>query len=354
MTKMESLRVLILVGGRSGEHEISLISGKHVLNALDKKKFTPIIVVIQKDGSMTLGRPEDLQKISNNPRQVVSPKGTLISIQPFRTTDRGPCLKAGDEFFEFDVAFPILHGPGGEDGTIQGLFELAEIPVVGCGVKTSAICMDKGITKSLCGLAKLPVVPFIEVHRGDNVPKLSWPYPVFVKPAHLGSSLGVTKVKKEADLRSACEAAFSLDEKILIEPAIEGREIEIALFGDRKNLVASPAGEIRPKAEFYSYEAKYVDADGAELILPAKISPSELSKVQEIAKSVFKTLECRGMARIDFFMTSKGEFFLNEVNTIPGFTPISMYPKLMQLAGLEYPELLEKLIFLAMQKLHSK
>jgi len=340
MTKSNSLRVLLLVGGRSGEHEISLISGKHILQALDAQKFRPLVVVIQKDGSMTLGNAEEIKKLPNNPKQVLTPKGPLISLRPYRSEKNGPCLLVDNEVLEFDVAFPVLHGPGGEDGTIQGLFELAEIPVVGCGVMSSSICMDKALTKKICSLAGLPIVPFIEIFRGELLPKISWPYPIFVRPAHLGSSLGVTKVKVPSDLQAACDTALAMDEKILIEPAIEGREIEIALLGDRQNLIASPAGEIRCKTEFYSYDAKYVDEDAAELILPTKLEASQLSEVQEIAKGIFRALECRAMARIDFFLTKDGKFLLNEVNTIPGFTPISMYPKLMQLAGVNYPELL--------------
>ena len=323
----------MIVGGRSGEHEISLISGKHILQALDRSQFEPVVVIIQKNGDLTLGSESDLSALPNNPKQVKTPAGKSISIQD---------LKA-------DVAFPVLHGPGGEDGTIQGMFELLQIPVVGCGVKASAICMDKAMTKRLCMQAGLPVAPFIELYRGDSIPKLPWEYPVFVKPATLGSSLGVSKVKSASDLMKACEEAFRLDEKILIEKGIVGREIEIAVFGKRGDLTASPAGEIKMrKAEFYSYDAKYVDEDAAELILPTTLPSGELGPLQQLAKNIFLTLDCRGMARIDFFRADDtGQMLLNEVNTIPGFTPISMYPKLMGLAGIGYSELITRLIGLA-------
>lgn len=345
---MAKKRVVFLIGGRSGEHEISLISGKHILAALDRKQFEPIVVVLQKNGEMTLVSEAELEKVPNNPKLVKTPAGKVISLRPFRVGSKQPMILADGREYEFDVAFPVLHGPGGEDGTIQGLFELAEIPVVGCGVKASAICMDKGMTKRLCVEAKLPVAPFIEVYAGEKMPKLAWPYPVFVKPAHLGSSLGVSKVKSAAELHRAVDEALSLDEKILIEPAIEGRELEIAILGRRGDLVVSPCGEIRCKTEFYSYDAKYVDPDAAELIVPARVDEVHLKKFQDVAKDVFNTLDCRGMARIDFFM-QKGtnEFLLNEVNTIPGFTPISQYPKLIQLTGISYPDLITRLIELA-------
>ncbi len=348
---MSTLKVLFVLGGRSGEHEISLISGKHILAALDRKVFEPIVLIIQKSGSMTLSSEAALSKLPNNPKEVKTPSGEVVSLRPFYHGAEKPCLVVGNTRVEFDVAFPVLHGPGGEDGTIQGLFELAEIPVVGCSTKSSAICMDKGMTKRLCQLAGLPVVPFVEAYKGEDTPKIDWPYPVFVKPATLGSSLGVSKIKKPEDLQKALHEAFALDQKVLIEPAIEGREIEIAVYGSRKNLVASPAGEIKvTKAEFYSYDAKYVNVDAAELILPTTLPADALARVQEIAKNIFKTLECKGMARIDFFMTAKNEFLLNEVNTIPGFTPISMYPKLMDLAGIPYAKLLSGLIELAQKE----
>lgn len=338
------------MGGRSGEHEISLISGKHILNALDRSRFDPLLLIIQKDGVMTWGNLADLSQLPDNPKMVKTPHGPIVSLRPFKSGGQGPVVMVGNEAHSFDVAFPILHGPGGEDGTIQGLFELAEIPVVGNGVKASAVCMDKGFTKRLCDYAKLPVVPFIEVKRGESLPSLPWPFPVFVKPATLGSSLGVSKVKSPADLKPALHEAFSLDTKVLIEPAVTGREIEVAVFGDYRQCVASPAGEIRCKTEFYSYEAKYVDPDAAELLLPTELEPALLKKVQGLACDVFKTLECKGMARIDFFLTPQGDFLLNEVNTIPGFTPISMYPKLMGLAGMPYSHLLERLIELALER----
>ncbi len=344
---MKKKRVLIIVGGRSGEHEISLISGKYVLQALDRKEFEPLILIIQKNGVMTLGDETEILKLPDNPRKVKTPQGTPVLIAPYKSSNGRPSIQCGKEAYEYDIAFPILHGPGGEDGTIQGMFELAEIPVVGSGVKASAICMDKVVTKRLCMQAHLPVVPFVETYRGEELLKLPFPFPVFVKPAHLGSSLGVSKVKKEGDLQKALDEAFQLDDKVLVEPGIEGREIEISVLGKRGDLTVSLPGEIKCKTEFYSYDAKYVDSDSAELIMPAAMEAEQLSRLQDLSRKIFLTLDCKGMARIDYFMTSDGNVLLNEVNTIPGFTPISMYPKLLQLVGISYPDLIHRLISLA-------
>lgn len=343
-------KVLLIVGGRSGEHEVSLISGKHVLRALDRKRFQPLLVIIQKDGSMTWGDMAELDQIPDNPKKVKTPRGPLVSLKPYSSGSQGPAVLLDQQAFEFDVAFPILHGPGGEDGTIQGLFELSQIPLVGCGTKASAAGMDKAFTKKLCIHEGIPVVPFVEAFRGESIPRIPFEYPFFVKPASLGSSLGVSKVKTEADLAKACREAFVLDEKILIERGVVGREIEVAVFGRRGKILSSPAGEIRPRHEFYTYEAKYVDEQGADLIFPADLKPEQMSSVRELAERVFLALDCRGMARIDFFLTKDGDFLLNEINTIPGFTPISMYPKLMALAGKDYPSLLSGLIDLAFER----
>lgn len=341
-------KVLILAGGRSGEHEVSLVSAKHILAALDRKKFKPILIVVRKDGAMTLVDEEALEKIPNNPKQVKTPKGPLVGIRPYGVEGKKPTIIPikGKEL-EFDIAFPIIHGPGGEDGTIQGLFEFSSTPVVGCGVKASAVCMDKAFTKKICIQAGLPVAPFVEAYKQEKLPNLPWNYPIFVKPSNTGSSIGVSKVKTEAELLPALKEAFQYDDKALIEKAIEGREIEFAVFGNRKHCLVSPAGEIKPNAEFYTYEAKYVDENGADLIYPAKLTPAEMARGQDLAKKVFLALDGRGMARIDFFLTPSGEFLLNEINTIPGFTPISMYPKLMALAGVEYSQLLTDLVELA-------
>ncbi len=349
---MSKRKVLLLAGGTSGEHEISLISCKHILEALDRTRYQPILVVIQKDGVMTLVPEADLLKIPRNPKLIQPLKGKPVTLQPYSLSGDCPKIFAGNESFEFDLAFPILHGPGGEDGSIQGLFEFAGVPVVGCDVKASALCMDKGMTKRLCVQAGLPVAPFIELHRAESWRTYSRKdFPAFVKPASLGSSLGVIKVKTSAELLPALEEAFRYDTKVLVEDAIDAREIEVAILGKRGDLLVSPAGEIKVRTEFYSYDAKYVLEDAAELLFPAPLDAAQMKEVQSIAEKVFLSLECFGMARLDFFLCRKtGKFMLNEVNTIPGFTPISMYPKLIQLTGLKYEELVSRLIELAWER----
>ncbi len=344
---MPKRRVLILVGGRSEEHEVSLISGKHILAALDRTKFEPLIVVIEKNGVMTRTSEELMAALPNNPKLVKTPQGAPVILRPYSLSNKRRAIIVGEEEFEFDVVFPVIHGKGGEDGSIQGMFEVFQIPVVGCPVEASALCMDKGLTKKLCESAGIPVAPYVEIFKWQKEKYLPKKYPVFIKPAHTGSSVGVVKVKSLEELSAAYEQAFQHDEKILVEDAVVGREIEVAVLGNPPDLIASPAGEIRPKLEFYSYEAKYVLEDGADLLFPAPISADELKTVQSLAKKAFQALQCRGMARVDFFLTAKGEFFFNEINTIPGFTPISMYPKLMQLAGVSYSDLITRLIELA-------
>jgi D-alanine-D-alanine ligase len=339
-------RILFLMGGQSGEHEISLISGKHILAALDRNLYQPIIVVVQKNSELHWVEEAQIQGLSRNPREIESPRGVPVYLRPYRGPDGvGAVIFSSDHSIHaFDLVFPILHGPGGEDGSIQGLCEFGRIPFVGCDLKSSALGMDKAMTKRLCEHRGIAVAPYVEVYRGEVPSTLPWDYPVFVKPARQGSSLGVEKVKSSNDLASALEAAWKYDSKALVEKAIVGREIEVAVLEEKGEISVAPAAEIIPLREFYTYEAKYVDEKGCELKCPADLSPEQLAQVQAAAKAVFQTLECRGMARIDFFMTPTGQFLLNEVNTIPGFTPISLYPQMMQLLGISYSELISRLI----------
>ena len=340
-------RVLILIGGTSGEHEISLISGKHVLEAIDRELFDPLVIVIQKDGVMTLVDEDVVKGLSDNPKKIETPPGDVAVIRPYKFNGENFIVTDDDEYV-YDVAFPVLHGPGGEDGTIQGVFELAQVPLVGCGVKASATCMDKGLTKKVCAEAGLPVVPFIEVYNGKfELSSINWSFPMFVKPANLGSSIGVFKATNEDELSDAVSKAQKLDSKVLIEPAIDGRELELAILGNTESLMVSPAGEIRCGEGFYDYHSKYLEPHSAELIAPAKVDEKVLQRLRDISKRAFEVLGCSGMARIDFFLSERGEVLINEVNTIPGFTPISMYPRLMQLTGMSYSELITKLIQMA-------
>jgi D-alanine-D-alanine ligase len=264
----------------------------------------------------------------------------------------------------FDVVLPILHGPNGEDGTMQGLMELANVPYVGSGVLGSALCMDKDVAKRVLRDAGIPVVPFLTVKRSafqrdqktflDQAAK-EFGYPYFVKPANMGSSVGVGKVKNEKEALEKFNKAFDYDSKVLVEKAVAARELECSVLGnDRPE--ASIVGEIVPLGEFYSYESKYVDENGAELLIPApNLTASEIQEIQELAIRAFSALECAGMARVDFFKDKNtGELFLNELNTIPGFTPISMYPKLWDASGLPYPKLIDRLIELACERHEEK
>jgi D-alanine-D-alanine ligase len=255
-----------------------------------------------------------------------------------------------------DVVFPVLHGPYGEDGTIQGLLKLANIPFVGAGVLGSAIGMDKDVTKRLLRDAGISIAKYITVHQGDEIDideiVRSLGLPLFVKPANLGSSVGISKVKNVNGLMDAIELSFVYDRKIIIEESINGREIECSVLGNEKPIASIP-GEIIPTHEFYSYEAKYIDEKGAILEIPAKISETEKRLVQETAIKAFKVLCCEGMARVDLFLKEKGEVLVSEINTIPGFTKISMYPKLWELSGISYGELIDRLIQLALER-HDK
>ena len=343
---MKKIRVGIVFGGRSLEHEVSLISAKNVIEALDKDKYELILISIDKNGvwhrrdSLScLMHADDLKQVCLQGNQAD------IAIVPLSLSTSS----------SVDVVFPILHGTYGEDGTVQGLLKLAGIPFVGSDVLASAACMDKDVTKRLLKEAGLPVGKFLSLFShekakfsfDDVVKRLGLPF--FVKPANAGSSVGISKVKREEDFISACEEAFSFDRKILLEEFTKGREIECAILGN-EDPAASLPGEIIPTHDFYSYEAKYLDAAGAVLKFPADLPVAMVKKVQELSIMAFKVLGCEGMARVDFLLREDGALFINEINTIPGFTNISMYPKLWQVSGLPYKELLDRLISLAIER----
>ncbi len=365
MTKNKK-RVLVLFGGKSGEHEVSIVSAKSVSKALDRSKYDVILVGIDKQGRWLLPDESRLLAQGSNPRLVglhstseavgmlpYDTDGQLLSLSPLTASQ-------GKQGFQFDVVLPILHGPNGEDGTIQGLLELASVPYVGSGVLGSALCMDKDATKRILRDAGIPIVPFLAVKRSHferneaevvGAAAKEFGYPYFVKPANMGSSVGVGKIKNEGEAIAKIKAAFAFDTKILIEKAIDARELECAVLGNDEPL-ASVIGEIIPNDEFYSYESKYVDENGAKLLIPApELTPSQSALIQRLSIEAFKALECSGMARVDFFQDKKsGEIFLNELNTIPGFTPVSMYPKLWEASGLAYSNLIDRLIELALER----
>ena len=365
--QMKKLRVAVLYGGRSGEHEVSLQSAAAVINNLDRDRFEIVPVAIDKQGRWLLNDVSLLEGKKSLPVFKDAPK-VVLAPNPADTGGDSAliCLGESGEARGIDVVFPVMHGPLCEDGTIQGLLELADLPYVGCGVLASAVAMDKDVAKRVARDAGIPIVPYVSLKREawekekhslakkiDN----ELGYPVFVKPANLGSSVGVHKVKEPRGLNAALEDAFNYDRKVLIEAAVNAREIELSVLESLEAgsdpLVSIP-GEIAPAHEFYSYEAKYLDENGAALIIPAKLDPDETKRAQKIGRKAFTVLECEGMARVDLFLDREtGKFFFNELNTIPGFTSISMYPKLWEASGISYQELLSKLVDLAIAR-HQK
>ncbi len=357
-TENKRLRVGILFGGRSGEHEVSLASAASVIRGLDPDKYEAVPIGISKEGHWLIG--SEAQKmlpdvLKAGQRVVMAADPTDAALIPL---DRS----GGTGRQRLDVVFPVMHGTYGEDGTIQGLLDLAGLPFVGAGVLGSAIGMDKDVAKKLLQQAKIPVVPWVTVYRADwerspsavqkEIEK-KFRYPVFVKPATLGSSVGMTKVHSRAELAPALSLASEFAMKILVERAVNAREIEVSVLGNHEPKASVP-GEIVPHREFYDYTAKYLE-EGTALIIPAKLKPVQLKKIQQLAVSAFRVLELSGMARVDFFLEKKGgKLFLNEVNTIPGFTSISMYPKLWEASGIPFRELIDRLIALALEVQREK
>jgi len=395
---MKKLRVGILFGGRSGEHEVSLLSAASVFKAIDKSKYEVVPIGITKEGrwvtsadaerllagksagegirstqsqsTLRAGDPATTSSaaiLAVGEAVIVPPEPQRPgSITPFQS-DASPVRRSTDRAINVDVIFPVLHGTFGEDGTIQGLLELADIAYVGAGVLGSAAGMDKDIMKSLFRAANLPIVKHVTFLRGDwecdprkarQAVEKQLKYPVFVKPANLGSSVGISKVRDRSELSPAIVEAAKFDRKIVIEQGVGGkkqkaREIECAVLGNDQPEASVP-GEIVPGKEFYDYTAKYLD-EGSELIIPAKLTKTETKTVQQLAISAFKAVDCSGLARVDFLMEPKNrKLYLNEINTMPGFTSISMYPKMWAATGVSYPELIEKLIQLGIERHKDK
>lgn len=376
---MKKIRVAVLYGGRSGEHEVSLASATNVIQNLDRTRFEVVPIGIDKEGAWFLG-DDIIKKELNSPaqkkllslqrdqeRMLFNPDLIGKKLQCLQPSDLIPQSKNAERIF--DVVFPVIHGTLCEDGTVQGLLELADLPYVGCGVLASAVGMDKDISKRLMMSADVPVPPFVVIKRGhweqnpEHFTQLiskQLSYPVFVKPANTGSSVGVHKVKRPEDLVAAINDAYQYDVKVIVEKGIDAREIELAVLESDKygvDPVVSIPGEIIPTAahEFYSYASKYLDENGAELNIPANLSSELQEEARTLAKKIFTVLDCEGMARIDLFLErGTNRFYFNEVNTIPGFTQISMYPKLMEASGVSYSELLTRLVMLAVQRHERK
>jgi len=390
---MKKLRVGVLFGGRSGEHEVSLLSAASVVDAIDKSKYDVVPIGITKQGrwltagdaeALLHGKAPDESKhlragdpeatpgaavLASGEAVVVPPEPVHrggSSLTPFQG-DAATLRRASDRAINVDVIFPVLHGTFGEDGTIQGLLELADLPYVGAGVLGSAAGMDKDIMKSLFRAAGLPIVRHITVLRSEwdadhkkTESKIDrqLKYPVFVKPANLGSSVGISKARTKKELGPAIYEAAKFDRKIVIEQGVGGaknkaREIECSVLGNDQPEASIP-GEIVPVKEFYDYSAKYLE-EGSELIIPAKLTKAEVKKVQELAVRAFQAVDCAGLARVDFLMDPKTrKMFVNEINTMPGFTAISMYPKLWSASGVAYRDLIDRLIQLGIERHEDK
>lgn len=349
------LRVGILFGGESAEHEVSLQSAANVLAAMDREKYEPVLIGIDKRGRWRLADDARFLLESGDPRRIrLGPARAEVALAPGHRQGELVSLEGAGTRSRLDVVFPVLHGPLGEDGSVQGLLRLSHLPFVGAGVLASAVGMDKEVTKRLLRDAGIPIARFEVVRRGGPRPTFErlaerLGSPLFVKPANLGSSVGVHRAESGEELEAALEDAFSYDRKVLVEEAVRGREIECAVLGN-EDPVASVAGEVIPRHAFYSYEAKYLDEHGAELVIPAKLDPKTARKVQDLSIAAFRSISCEGMARVDFFLREDGELLVNELNTIPGFTRISMYPKLWAASGLAYGELIDRLIALALER----
>src|SRR5271170_2839252 len=353
MSAQKRLRIGVLFGGRSGEHEVSLASAASVIRALEPEKYEAVPIGISKDGRWLVGTGSVkmlADVLKSGDRVVLPPDPSVATLVPL-----GPA--AGQPSVGVDVVFPVLHGTFGEDGTVQGLIELAGLPYVGAGVLASAVGMDKDVQKRLFEQAGLPIVPFLAIRRSEwerervkvlRAIKKKFRFPLFVKPATLGSSVGMTRVKAAHELGAAIDTAGEFALKILVEKAVTGREIEVSVLGN-DDVRASIPGEILPHREFYDYTAKYLE-EGTRLLIPAPLTKKQVRVFQDYAIRAFRAIEGTGMARCDFFLERRtGKVLVNELNTIPGFTAISMYPKMWEASGLPYPKLVDRLIELAFE-----
>lgn len=353
---MGKIRVGLIFGGQSSEHEVSLQSARNILDALDQDKFEVLLIGVDKRGKWHVSQPSNFLLDANDPARIaLRETGKRLALVPGENERQLMMAANASPLAQMDVAFPIIHGTLGEDGSLQGLLKMANIPFVGAGVLGSAICMDKDVAKRLLRDAGLQVAPFVTLTRAraaqTNLDAIvaQLGLPLFVKPANQGSSVGVSKVKRVGDLRAALDEAFCFDRKVLVEQAVVGREIECAVLGNDYPH-ASGCGEIVLSDEFYAYDTKYLNEDGARVVVPANIPDEVCQRIRTIAVKAFQTLECSGMARVDVFLTPAGDVVINELNTLPGFTNISMYPKLWQEAGLSYQDLISRLIELALDK----
>ncbi len=353
---MSKLRVGIIFGGKSAEHEVSLQSAKNIVDAIDKQRFDVTLLGIDKTGEWHINDASNYLINAENPSLIALNKSNnQVALIPGQTENQLIETRSASVLSQLDVIFPIVHGALGEDGSLQGLLRMANIPFVGSGVLGSAVSMDKDVTKRLLRDAGLNVAPFVTVTRSNRAKQTfekvaqELGLPLFIKPANQGSSVGVSKVSDQAGYARALDLAFDFDHKVLVESAIVGREIECAVLGNAQPQ-ASVCGEVILHDEFYSYDTKYINEQGASVAVPADLSPEINDRIRAIALQAFEVLECRGMARVDVFLTQQGEVVINEINTLPGFTNISMYPKLWAASGLGYSDLITKLLELALEQ----
>ena len=361
---VKKIRVGLIFGGRSGEHEVSFCSASSIIKAINKDKYTVVPIGITKEGRWI--SPQDSESALQSGK--IEGKSTVILLSDpsgnaLIRTDNNQRLDKSSTLERVDVIFPVLHGPYGEDGTVQGLLELANIPYVGAGVAASAISMDKDLMKTIFQQRGLPILKWMTIKRKEwqkdkekilSLIKNGFKYPLFVKPTNLGSSVGITKVHEKKELEGAMNLASSYDRKILIEEGLEeAREIECGVLGNDEPR-ASVVGEVRPAGEFYDYDSKYIDKE-TQLIIPADLPDGASQEIQEIALHAFKAVDAAGMARVDFFISKKeNKICLSEINTIPGFTSASMYPRLWEASGISYPDLIDQLIQLALERHQDK
>ncbi|EOW6703501.1 D-alanine--D-alanine ligase [Cronobacter malonaticus] len=353
---MAKLRVGIVFGGKSAEHEVSLQSAKNIVDAIDKEKFDVVLLGIDKQGQWHVNDASRYLLNAEDPARIALHRSEKnVALIPGLSQQQLIESNNRQALPQLDVIFPIVHGTLGEDGSLQGMLRMANIPFVGSGVLGSAVSMDKDVAKRLLRDAGLAVAPFITLTRANRQRitfedvKAQLGLPLFVKPANQGSSVGVSKVNDEAQYHAAVALAFEFDHKVVVETGIKGREIECAVLGN-ESPQASTCGEIVVSSEFYSYDTKYIDDQAARVVVPADIAPDVNEKIRAIAIRAFQALECAGLARVDVFLTPDNEVIINEINTLPGFTNISMYPKLWQASGIGYQELITRLIELALER----
>lgn len=339
---MTKTKVALLYGGKSTEHEVSIRSAASIYKAINQDLFEVKLIYINKEGRFIYHTKQEIVSVDED-------EGYLLFMMP------AVGFMNKDKVLDIDVVFPVLHGNAGEDGNLQGVLEMLEIAYVGCNARASSVCMDKDMTKRLLQGAGIHVAPgFVFKHfeketiRFDAI-KETLGLPMFIKPVNQGSSVGVSKVEDEEAFQQALDLAFTLDTKVMIEAGIVGREIEVSVLGNA-DLTISVPGEIVSNTEFYDYDSKYIDDDGAELNIPAQLTDVELSNIQDVATRTYRTLDCEGLSRVDVFLGADGQVIVNEVNTMPGFTSISMYPKLLEASGVPYTELITQLIVLAIER----